>query len=94
LEQEPSERGDPGATPRRDHGLPFHHPYFRFGESTWRISADALGLALLMMRTPYTRIFDAKNRTICLFYICLLSHLVFYLFLTVLWRTSSNICAV
>lgn len=55
LEQEPNERGDPGATMRRDHGLPFHHPYFRLGESTWPVSADPLDLALVMIRTPYTR---------------------------------------
>jgi hypothetical protein len=52
-EQEPSERGDRGATVHRDRGLPFRHLYFRLGESTWLMSADSIGSELGMIRTPY-----------------------------------------
>jgi hypothetical protein len=81
LEQEPSERGDPGATPRRDHGLPFHHPYFRLGESTWRISADALGLALVMIRTPYTRNYSTpKSDNLFVLYLFAVAFSVLFVF--------------
>jgi hypothetical protein len=80
---------------RRDHGLPFRHPYFRLDESSWLISEDPLGLALVMIRTPYTRNRPTPKLDyfVCLILICYRS-LVFYLFVTVLWRTRSNIYVV
>ena len=75
---------------RRDRGLPFRHAYFRLGE-TASTSAYPCGLAVVMIRTPYTLVIarHPEPKNICLMFLHL--YIVFYSFVTVLWPTGSNI---